>query len=254
MKANYISEGDGFPFFFQHGLGGNLEQPRALLRNLKDIRFISMDAHGHGKTLFDKAENISFKQFADDLIALADVLKIEKAAYGGVSMGAGIALNVAIRYSERVKALVLVRPAWIDQENPGNLAILKKLAELAKAGNAERIVDTAEYRELATSQPLAAESVLGQVTREQNEHTAVVLERMIGDRPFTMGSELQMIKCPVLILASENDAMHPFTIAKNLNKRIPNSKLVEVPSRYLYNEAHQYAITSQIMAFLKKIT
>ena len=57
----------------------------------------------------------SFEVFADDVIALADHLGLVRFIIGGISLGAGTALNLAVRYPDRVAALVLCRPAWLDR-------------------------------------------------------------------------------------------------------------------------------------------
>lgn|GEM_PF-3427727 len=46
--------------------------------------------------------------FSDDLIALMNHLNIENALICGLSMGAHISLQTAIRYPERVKGLILI--------------------------------------------------------------------------------------------------------------------------------------------------
>ena len=45
-------------------------------------------------------------------------LGLTRAVVGGISMGAGMALNAATRYPERVAGLVLARPAWLDRPMP----------------------------------------------------------------------------------------------------------------------------------------
>ncbi len=42
---------------------------------------------------------------------------------GGISLGAAVAVNVALRHPGRVLGLVLVRPAWIDRPLPENVAL-----------------------------------------------------------------------------------------------------------------------------------
>jgi len=251
MDFNFVSSGSGSPFFFQHGLGGNLGQAQDLLKDLPGVQLISMDSRGHGKTLFEDANTISFNQFADDLVSVGNSLNIQKAIYGGISMGSGIALNVAVRYPKRVRALVLVRPAWLDQPNPKNLSILKQLASLLKKNSGEKIVETDDYQEMAASVPGAAQSVLGQLNREQADHTADVLNRMVGDCPFKNMADLHKIDIPVLIIASNADPMHPFEFASKIHEHIPNSQLITVPSRYLHPEQHWKEVLSNVDSFLR---
>ena len=68
---------------------------------------------------------------ADDLVALLDHLEIERAVVGGISLGSAVAVNMALRYPERVRGLVLSRPAWIDRPLPENVRLYSMIAELA---------------------------------------------------------------------------------------------------------------------------
>jgi pimeloyl-ACP methyl ester carboxylesterase len=47
-------------------------------------------------------------------------------------MGAGVALNFAIRNPARVTGLILSRPAWLDTAYPANLKILGKICRHLK--------------------------------------------------------------------------------------------------------------------------
>ena len=55
-------------------------------------------------------DTYSFDTFADHVVALMDHLGIERCHLGGLSMGSAIALNIALRYPDRFKKLILLRP------------------------------------------------------------------------------------------------------------------------------------------------
>src|SRR6266513_1484379 len=122
IQFQYRSEGAGVPFIFQHGLGADLTQPFSLIDLPPGFRLLAFDARAHGQThpLGDPSK-IGFQTFAGDLLALMDDLKLERAIVGGISMGAGIALNFALGFPERLLGLVLSRPAWLDAPNPWNV-------------------------------------------------------------------------------------------------------------------------------------
>jgi pimeloyl-ACP methyl ester carboxylesterase len=54
INFHYKTRGSGVPFFFQHGLGADSDQPQALLQDVNGVRLISMDCRGHGQTPFAK--------------------------------------------------------------------------------------------------------------------------------------------------------------------------------------------------------
>lgn len=249
MNSNYQIKGRGTPFFFQHGLGANLQQPRELLKNLIPAQVISMDFRGHGKSLFTGIDDISFDKYADDLIALANELGIEKAIFGGISMGSGVALNVALRYPERVIALILVRPAWLDQPNPENLQIFKKLSLLIKQKKPGMFVNSAEFKALKNISEGAAQSVLSQLTREQSEHTADVFSKLIDDSPFRNPDGLKFITAPSLVLSGSDDPLHPSEFGAIIAKHLPFSTFYEVPSKYVEPKEHERVVVEQIKNF-----
>src|SRR3954467_9055585 len=108
VSFNYSdSGGSATPFIFQHGLGADLTQPVALVKADKRFRVISFDFRAHGNTHpVGPVEKIGIAAFADDVRAILDNLKIQRAIIGGISMGAAVSLNFALRFPERVIGLV----------------------------------------------------------------------------------------------------------------------------------------------------
>ena len=138
IDFHYQSDGFGVPFFFEHGLGADVTQPFALFRAPGGIRLLGFDCRAHGQTRpVGPPEKISLAAYADDLLALMDHLRIEKAVVGGISMGAAVALNFALRYPKRVLGLVLHRPAWLDAPRRDNVAVFTVMAGLLRQHGAE---------------------------------------------------------------------------------------------------------------------
>jgi pimeloyl-ACP methyl ester carboxylesterase len=177
---HYLDVGQGMPFVFQHGIGGDVRQPAGLCRPPKGIRLLCLDARAHGQTqpLGDPAA-LSFDVFGEDLVAWLDHLGVARAVISTISMGAGVALNVAVRYPERVAGLVLSRRAWLDGSMPPeNVARYAAIARLLRAVGA-RDPDQAlrrslaefeasnDYRGLLASSPDTAQSLRGQLTNER---------------------------------------------------------------------------------------
>ena len=105
----YLDEGDpsGRPFVFQHGLGGDVSQPAGAFPPPSGIRLLSLDCRGQGGTRpLGPVDKLFFSSFADDVAALMDHLVLQRAVVGGISMGAGVALNLASRCPKRAAGLV----------------------------------------------------------------------------------------------------------------------------------------------------
>src|SRR5690349_13646768 len=82
-------------------------------------RVIGVELQGHARTA-DIDRPFRIDSFASDVEQLLTHLKIERADLFGYSLGAGVALETAIRYPDRVRKLVLASLAFTaDGTHPG---------------------------------------------------------------------------------------------------------------------------------------
>lgn len=113
----FTDTGEGKPLFLLHGNG---EDRSIFSRQLEYFsesrRVIAPDTRGHGRSPRGDAP-FTVPQFADDLSALFDELKIERADVLGFSDGGNIAMYFALKYPERVDRLILnganLRPSGV---------------------------------------------------------------------------------------------------------------------------------------------
>lgn len=256
IRFHTIDDGEGLPFIFQHGLGGDVQQTADVFEPQAGIRFVSMDCRGHGDTrpVGDEAA-FMFDHFADDVIALMDSLEIAQAVVGGISMGAGVALNIALRYPARVKGLVLSRPAWLDQPMPDNLQVLREVARYMRqygaAAGLEHFQQTPIYQAILAEAPDVAKSVLGQFTHPRAGETVVKLERMPQDAPCADRAAWAGIGVPTLVLGNHVDPMHPYEMAVALAAGIPDARLRELVSKSVDKARHVQEARQFIGEFLQ---
>ncbi|HXW84871.1 MAG TPA: alpha/beta fold hydrolase [Candidatus Binataceae bacterium] len=94
-----------------HGAGGNGHRWMRVLNALaKSHSPVALDLPGHGRC--SGVEGLSsIPDYSDFLAAFLDALKINSAVIAGWSMGGAIAMDFALRYPQRVEALVLVATA-----------------------------------------------------------------------------------------------------------------------------------------------
>lgn len=251
FPQHFQTSGEGVPFVFQHGLASHVAQPQALLGGLPHTKLISMDCPGHGQSSLDAEETLSFQRYTDQVIRLLDFLGIERAVWGGISMGSGIAINAALRFPERVQSLVLVRPAWLDSPSPPNLEILLTAADLIPEKEGLEQFNNLDFmRELHQELPKAAQSILGVFAASQSAEMPRVLRSMIMDRPFGDLNEIQKIKVPCLLIANDDDPLHPFETAEKIGRAIEASELTKVTSRYVDGVKHQNEVRQLVEQFL----
>jgi pimeloyl-ACP methyl ester carboxylesterase len=255
IQFYFREAGAGLPFIFQHGLGADSSQPMALFEPPSGFRLLAFDCRAHGKThpLGDTSK-IGIASSADDLRALMDHLKIGQAIIGGISMGAAIALNFALRNPNRVLGLVLSRPAWLDGPNPWNVRIFSLIARLIREHGSKRgqelFKQTPDYLDLLKSYPDVAKSLAAQFESPRAVENAVNLERIPLDTPSRDRREWAAIQVPTLILANRHDPIHPFEYGEACARCIPGAVLNEIASKSIDLEQHSRDVQRCIEQFL----
>lgn len=258
IQFHYEDGGSGTPFVFQHGLGGDVTQPFGLFKPPAGIRLLAFDARAHGQTrpTCDPAK-LCFRTFGEDLRAFLDHLGIDRAVVGGISMGAALALNFALRWPERVVGLVLSRPAWLEGPCPWNVRMFTLISGLIRKHGAIQgrieFLQTAEYRECLEQWPDVASSLSLQFQHPDAERTAQKLERIITDSPHSDRRAWTAVKVPTLVLGNRLDPIHPFDYAEEIARAIPGAELREIASKSLSLEQHQAGVQRCLEEFLRRL-
>lgn len=237
---------------FLHGLGADGSQCMAPFAGLDGIDLICPDQPGHGGSA---GGVFSFARFADLAIGLLDALGIEKAVFGGISMGAAVSLRVALMAPERVAGLVLIRPSWIDRAALPHLALVGRVGRWQQEGPemaADRLAGDSDFLNLARANFSASQSVAGLLTRPQAAASAQVLSAMVHDRPFARLADLDGIACPALVVANHDDPLHPVAVAQDIFGWMPTAQYALVPSRYREPHAHFSALRASVETFLSQ--
>jgi pimeloyl-ACP methyl ester carboxylesterase len=107
LKMYYEIHGKGDPVVLLHGSFMTITNNWAgmIERLSKSRRVIAVEMQGHGRTA-DIDRDFRYETLADDIAALLDHLKIERADILGYSMGGGVAMQVAIRHPDKVRKVV----------------------------------------------------------------------------------------------------------------------------------------------------
>jgi pimeloyl-ACP methyl ester carboxylesterase len=251
IDFEFVDRGTGPTLLFQHGLGADAGQPADLVGALP-VRLIAMSCRGHGETR-PWHDELSIPLFAEDVAALARHLALMPTAVGGISMGAAIALWLAVRHPDLVQRLVLVRPAWLASARPPNLEVMLSVARLLRTSGPDGVnafVRQPDYLDIATRSPDNATSLRRQFDVAEPAHRAALLERVVTSDPGVSNSELAAIRVPTLILCTDQDAMHPLALAEELAALLPQSRLRQVTSKSRDPMQHQRDVRREIADFL----
>ena len=258
IEFHYEEAGAGLPFVFQHGLGGDTTQPFGLFKPPPGIRLLAFDARAHGKTKpVPPPETLCFTSFGHDLAAFLDHLKLERAIIGGISMGAALALHFTLRYPNRVIALVLSRPAWLETPYAWNVRMFSLISSLIRThGTQQGLAEfkkTPEYLEALEKWPDVATSFTNQFLAPGADETALKLERIINDSPHPDRKAWAAIQVPTLVLGNRLDPIHPFEFAAELSRAIPGARFEEITSKSVSLELHQADVQRIVADFLNPI-
>jgi pimeloyl-ACP methyl ester carboxylesterase len=254
VRLALAERGEGRPMLFQHGLCGDAAQPAQVSPDDIGFRFLTLECRGHGASEAGPFEHFSIAAFADDVARLIVEKRIERPVIGGISMGAAIALRLAVTRPELVGALVLARSAWLTQSAPDNLASYALAGRLLGQFPPQEALDRFEAspiaEELAINAPDNLVSLRGFFTRSPVEVTAALLSRMSSDGPGIAEADIKAIRMPTLVIGNSMDAVHPLDFARRLAQMIPGARCVEITSKAVNPEDYRSDFRAALRTFL----
>jgi pimeloyl-ACP methyl ester carboxylesterase len=263
-RIAYLDVGNGPPVILLHGFGGSMwqweYQQAALSRHL---RVITPDLLGSG--LSDKPE-IDYRpdEMLAFLVGFMDALQIAQAVFVGHSMGAGLAIGMALEHPDRVSRLILISGLPPDVMKGLTSPTLKRALEtnaptwLVSAGN-------------WLFGGFFTEGVLKEMVHDPALLTPAVLDRSNRNRTrpgvfrpiMTVGKNLSIwesrfaprvgaILHKPLILWGEEDRVFPLAVGRQLHSLIPASTFVTVPiAGHLPQWEQPGKVNEQILRFLQ---
>lgn len=246
--------GHGLPVLFQHGLGGDEAQVAQTFPANPDFRRVTLECRGHGGSTMGSKRPFSLAMFAQDVLAVADQIGLDRFIVGGISMGAAIALHLAHAHQDRVLALVLVRPAWTFEVSPKNMEPIRIIADLLQSFPLDEARERFAASDLAATlrrtAPDNLTSLLGYFERGNARGFAEVLAGIAADGPGVSKREVEAFDLPTLIIGNQYDAIHPLSSAITLAETIPGARFAEVTAKATDKTRHFAETQSTITEFL----
>ncbi len=221
----YQEKGNKEPFILLHGNG----QDGSYFKNQIDYfsdryRVIALDTRGHGKSPRG-TKPFTIEQFSRDLYDFMEELEISEAVILGFSDGANIAMKFAMKYPNRVKALIL---------NGGNL-------------NPRGV-------KITTQLPIEIGYKIARLFASKSHEAkknAEMLGLMVND-PNIGQNELSKITAPTLVICGTNDMIRE-SHTKEIAKNIPNAKLSIIKGNHFIANKRFITFNKEVEDFLQTI-
>jgi pimeloyl-ACP methyl ester carboxylesterase len=261
-RLRYYVGGAGPPLVLVHGLGGaaanwTLLAPALAVRR----RLLVPELPGHGGSA-PLAAAPTLNPFADAVAAVAEREAMAPAPIVGHSLGGVVALRLAIRHPEVVRALVLAAPAGISsiarraQVAFTIVSVLRParlIAPLRSAIGRNRLLRAAvfarwEVSDTAAFPPLAVESFLsGPAIHSDVDAAGWALLR---DDPR---GDLARIDCPRLVLWGARDRLVPVEDGVEYARRLGAPLRIVADCGHLLIGERPDACADAILSFLDEL-
>jgi pimeloyl-ACP methyl ester carboxylesterase len=255
-RLAYETAGEGMPVLWQHGLGADRNQPAEVFPSIAGVRRITLECRGHGESSLGDPERLSIAGFAEDALALLNHLHVAKAVVGGISLGAAIALRLAAFHPERISGLILARPAWVDGPSLKTMAPYLEVAALLRdfgpEQGAQRFRQSPLLRRVEAVSPDNAQSLESFFTRPDPKSTVLLLSKIAQDSP-DVGRAFDRVVAPTLIVANDQDFVHPIAYARELHAALPNAELQLITSKTIDRRAYVTQFKAALSSFLRKL-
>jgi 3-oxoadipate enol-lactonase len=254
IQMNYELTGkdDGAVVIFSHSLGCSLAMWDPQMDSLEPhFRILRYDTRGHGLSQASVGA-YTLELLGEDAIGLLDALDIDAVHWVGLSMGGMIGQYLALNHADRLRSLILCDTSAAIPEEAQPL--WQERIDAARDKGMEALIEAVMERWLSPSS-IGRNSVT--VARIRTQFLATSVDGYVGCseaiRKHNYMDQLANINIPTLIIVGEDDPGTPVAASKAMHERIPNSKLIVVPSaRHLSNLEQPKLFNTALLDFLGK--
>ncbi|HZN87019.1 MAG TPA: alpha/beta hydrolase [Burkholderiales bacterium] len=238
VKLHYEESGSGTPVVFVHEFAGDLRSWDPQLSHFsRRYRCIAFNARGYPPSEVPESfERYSQERARDDVLAVMDALKIQRAYVVGLSMGGFAALHFGIKYSARALGLVVAgcgygaEPAKREEFQRASRDNAKALLERGMAAFAAGYGHNAARLQLRAKDPRGFALYIKYLTEHSALGSANTMLGYQARRPslYDLTAQMQGVTAPTLVVAGDEDdaTLEPGLLMK---RTIPRCGLVVLP-------------------------
>jgi pimeloyl-ACP methyl ester carboxylesterase len=220
----YVEEhGRGMPLILVHGgLGAGVEWSPVIPQLGDNIRVITPDSRGHGRSA-NPAEALSYTAIADDLAAMITALELDRPIVAGWSDGGQATLELAVRHPG-IAGGIIVGGAYPNFDG-GLHEVHRALLGADAAGISDLDHLTAELGDDADD--------IQSLHQGGEHHWATLIEQTASmwlDYCGLSSTQVAAIAEPALVLAGDRDQLIPLDLSIALYRALTHAELAVVPS------------------------
>lgn len=205
--------GEGPPLLYLHGLSAS---PEIAAEEAPSGRSVALPwQRGHGSFPWSEEESAyTVEGYVADAVAVLDVLGWEKVDVGGTSMGAAVALRLALDHPDRVSRLFLGGPALSDGPNP-DASILVEMAGFLVGDQMGPCIDAIIEWQRSRGVPDEMAAVARRLAVHRPGPLAAALRAVARWIVFEGDDDLRRLP-PTHVVGWPDDPLHPFDLARRV--------------------------------------
>jgi len=263
IKLFYEETGAGIPIVFVHEFAGDHRSYEPQVRYFsRRYRCITYNARGFPPSdVPADGERYSQDRARDDIRAVLDALKLDKAHIVGLSMGGFATLHFGFTYPERARSLVIAGCGYGAAPNERQKfaeeaeATAKKFETLGMAKTGESYALGPTRVQFQNKDPRGWKEFADQFVEHSAQGSALTMRGVQKRRPslFDLVDKMKTITAPALIMTGDEDwsCLEPALLMK---RTIPTSGLVVMPnSGHLINLEEPDAFNRHLADFFHAV-
>ena len=239
VNLHYEETGAGAPIVFVHEFAADHRSWEMQMRHCgQRYRAITYGARGYPPSdVPEKSESYSQERATDDILAVMDHLKIDKAHIVGLSMGGFASLHFGLRHPKRARSLVVAGVGYgAEKDQQANFkaeveVVAKSLLQEGMAAFAEKYAYGPTRVQFENKDPRG----FAQFKQELAEHSALGSANTQigcqGRRPslYDLVDGMRAMTVPTLVLTGDEDwpCLAPSLLMK---REIPSAALAVMPN------------------------
>lgn len=236
-----------------HAGGPDRHSLDALARHLRPRFTVAQpDIRGYGGSRCPDPARHTWAQYTEDLIAVLDCLRIDRAVVAGTGLGSTIALRSALGHADRLAGVAAIGVEDIE-DDAAKEAERVFLDEFADRGRREGL--PAAWAPILTDLPPVVGAMVADAIPRSDVDSIVAAAAIGHDRAFARVEDLAGIDCPALVFAG-TDWRHPRWLAERAVEVMPRARLALAAIDASLRDADDLAgaVAPELLAFATAIT